>query len=209
MVWFQVHEKMDVTPNMTLTLVVTTSINNHSVSRIIIDDGSSCDLMYLRVLMRLGLRMNNFKSCESRNLLAFNDSLTHPCGTIDLTTSSREGKNKRIVKLSFLIIPCESVYNEILERWFMAELYAVASIDHLKMKYHNRSGKDVITVDDLCGDHVIHGMVFKKPRSTAINLRGGKRMFVKQLPCSTLTCEKTISLRMIKVVHQQESRLRP
>lgn len=86
--------------------------------------------------MKLGLCVKDLKPCEGGNLLAFIDSSTHPCGTIDISILSGEGKNKRIMKVCFLIIPCESISNEIIGRLFLVIKDAVTSTTHLKMKYN-------------------------------------------------------------------------
>lgn len=50
---FRDHEKVDGVPNAKLPLVITATIMNHSVSGILIDDGSSSDIMYLGIFRRL------------------------------------------------------------------------------------------------------------------------------------------------------------
>lgn len=94
--WFQGH-KVNIIPNVALPPVVTTTItiNNHSVWRILIDDKNSCDLMYLRVFTRLGLRMKCLKAREGGNLQAFNDSSTRLCLSINLPVSFCKDKNKK------------------------------------------------------------------------------------------------------------------
>lgn len=54
LVEFQGHYKVNGFPNVTLPLVVTATIENHDVSRILVDGGSSCDVMYLKIFMTLG-----------------------------------------------------------------------------------------------------------------------------------------------------------
>lgn len=59
---FQDHKKVDGTPNAALPLVVTTTITNHPVSGITIDDGNSFNFMYLKIFMNFGLRKQNLRS---------------------------------------------------------------------------------------------------------------------------------------------------
>lgn len=81
---------MDVTPNATLPLVVTTTIMNHSISRILIDDMSLSDLMCIIIFLRLRLHGKYLKLYEVESLLVFNDSLTISCGTTELLVSFEE-----------------------------------------------------------------------------------------------------------------------
>lgn len=70
--------------------------------------------------------------------------------------SFEEGKNKITMKVFFLIIPCESIYNDILGRSFLESLDEVASTVLLKMKYHNSLGELVVIAVDLHGARFIH-----------------------------------------------------
>lgn len=134
---------MDETPKATLSLVVTTTMVNHSVLGILIDDRSSCNLMYLKIFKELMLHLQDLKPYEGRSLLAFNNFSTQPCGEMNLSISFGEGKNMRNVNVFFLVLPCESVYNDILRRWFVLTLDIIASTVHLK-KYHNDFGKPAL-----------------------------------------------------------------
>lgn len=70
-------------------------------------------------------------SYKGRSLQAFNDSMTHPCGTKELSISIGEGRHKRMLKVFFLVVPGESTYNCILGRIFLTRLDKIASIVHL------------------------------------------------------------------------------
>lgn len=48
-----------------------------------------------------------------------------------------EGRKKKMMKVCFLAVPCENVYNCILGRHFLATLDVIAYTVHLKMKYPN------------------------------------------------------------------------
>lgn len=118
--------------------------------------------------MRLILHVKELKPCEGGTLLAFNDSSTRPCGTIDLPVSFGEGKNKRILKVCFLVIPYKNIYNGLLGRSFLAALNEVASMVHLKMEYHNSLGELVVIATNLRGAHLIHETMLKNPIMSAI-----------------------------------------
>lgn len=131
--------------------------------------------MYLRVFMRLILHVKDLKPCEGGTLLAFNDSSTRPCGTIDLPVSFGEGKNKRILKVCFLVIPYKNIYNGLLGRSFLAALNKVASMVHLKMEYHNSSYELVVIATNLRGAHLIQETVLKNPIMSAITFEREKK----------------------------------
>lgn len=124
---FQGTEKVDGTPNLKFLVVVIVTLTNHLVLGILIDDESCCDVIYIRICMKIGLRDRNLTLYEGLDLLALNDSFTLPCGIIGLLISFKEKKDERIINMHFLVIPCKIVCNNILERSFFMVLYAVAS----------------------------------------------------------------------------------
>lgn len=152
-----------------LPLIVNSVLDNHPVLGILIDDRSPYNLIiYLRIFKRLGMRKKNLKSCEGRNLLEVNNSSTYRCGTRDLLVSFGEGKNKRSVKVYFLIIPFENIYNDIQGRSFLAVLDAVASTVHLKMIYHNSLGDSIVIVAGLHGYLLIEETILKNPLANVV-----------------------------------------
>lgn len=68
------------------------------------------------------------------------------------------------------MIPRGSIYNNILERSFIETIYVMASLVHLKMKYHNYSNKKVVIKVDLHGARRIHEAPLKNPLSTHVIL---------------------------------------
>ena len=66
--------------NPTLPLIITATIVNHYVKGILVDDRSSCNLIYFKILTELGLRKQELRLCYAQILLAFNDSSTLMCG---------------------------------------------------------------------------------------------------------------------------------
>lgn len=78
--------------------------------------------------------------CCGRDLLTFNDSITHSYIMINLTLALGEEVRERNVTLSFLVILCRRAFKGILER-SLEKLDAVAPLVHLKITYHDMEGK--------------------------------------------------------------------
>lgn len=97
MLGFQDHGKMDETSNVTLPLIGTDIITNHSMEGILVDDGSSCKLVYLIIFRKLELHIQDLKPCEGRGLIEYNESLTQLCRTVDLPVSFGILKDKRFL----------------------------------------------------------------------------------------------------------------
>lgn len=101
------HEKVDRIPNATSSLVITATIANHDVLGFLICERNACNLMYLEIFKRLGLRMKDLKPCEERRLMEFNDSTTQSTRGIDIIVLLREGEDERRACVHFLIVPYE------------------------------------------------------------------------------------------------------
>ncbi|MCI19167.1 hypothetical protein A2U01_0040322, partial [Trifolium medium] len=126
------------TPNEIFSLIVIATMAHHDVSRILRDQGSSCDVMYQELFEKHGLKREDLSSYEGTDLQGFNGSTIRPCGLINLpvTFEIKESKHShKTIEMQFLVILCESPYNCILGRPTLATLGAVPSTVHLKMKY--------------------------------------------------------------------------
>lgn len=159
-----------------LPLVVNATITNHSILGILINDGSSHDLVYLAILMKLGLYGRDSKSRGGIILLIFNDYLTRPCKVVYLLVSFGEGKNMRTVNMHFLIVPSDSIYNNILWRSFLETLRDVASTYHMEMKYHNDSDKPIFVITDLYETLILHETLLENPLATFVVYEKRKRI---------------------------------
>ncbi|MCI28255.1 hypothetical protein A2U01_0049455, partial [Trifolium medium] len=103
---------------------------HQDVSRILIDQRSSCNVMYRELFQKLGLRRKCICPYKGTDLHGFNGSTIHPWGLINLpvTFENKEIRNsKKTVEVQFLVVPCDSVYNCILGRLTLAALGAVPS----------------------------------------------------------------------------------
>lgn len=71
---------MDGISNFALPLVITAIIANGFVSGVQMDEGSSCNLFYLKKNnSKLGFRGQELKPHKDQNLFAFNISSKSPC----------------------------------------------------------------------------------------------------------------------------------
>lgn len=86
-----------------------------------------------------------------------------------------EMKDERIVKVNFLVITFESIYNTILGRSFLAILDIVAFPVYLKMKYHNNADKPIVISVDLHGVCLILEALIKNPLSSTITSKRRKK----------------------------------
>lgn len=162
---------MDGTLNGTHSMIIT----NHFILRILVDEGSAFNMIYFRIFSELGLRKQDLRLCEGHRLLAFNDSFTHSCGHVYLPVSLGEGNNKRMANICFFVIPWESVYHSIFGRPFLATIDTMACHIHLKINYHDDSGKPILVKANLLGAHKIQEVELKNPLLVIVITEGRSR----------------------------------
>lgn len=114
-------------------LVITTSIADYTVNKILVDNGSSLDILYHHALNRVNLQGIHMEPCKEALLYKFGNKPVNIAGTI--TLSVVVGLD---VKLYVVKVP--SAYNMIFGRTTLTALKAVTSIPYLKMKFPTENG---------------------------------------------------------------------
>lgn len=75
-----------------------------------------------------------------------------------------------MMKVRFLVVPCESVYSSILGRYSFSKLDKIVSKFHLKMKYHHFFNELLIIPGDLNEALIIHETTSQDPHSAILAL---------------------------------------
>ncbi|GAU40689.1 hypothetical protein TSUD_88350 [Trifolium subterraneum] len=138
---FNREEVPEGSPNFQIPLLVRAKMANFDVRRILVDQGSSCDIMYSGLFKVLQLTEENLVPYVGSDLQGFNGSTTKPWGYVDLIVTFGENKAMKSVKVKFLVVDCPSLYNCITGRPTLAKLFAVSSTIHLKLKYYTKDGQ--------------------------------------------------------------------
>ncbi|KAG7567252.1 Ribonuclease H-like superfamily [Arabidopsis thaliana x Arabidopsis arenosa] len=133
-------------------LVITLDIAHCEVSRVLIDTGSSVDLIFLDTLTRMGISKQSIKGPPSP-LVSFTSETSMSVGTIVLPVSA-EG----IVKMvEFTVFDRPAAYNVILGTPWLYEMKAVPSTYHQCLKFPTMSGvKQILGSHDLVEAMVIN-----------------------------------------------------
>ncbi|GAU39181.1 hypothetical protein TSUD_372810 [Trifolium subterraneum] len=129
-----------------IPLIVRAKMDNFDVRKILVDQGSSCDIMYSGLFKVLQLTEENLVPYIGSDLQGFNGSTTKPWGYVDLIVTFGENKAMKSIKVKFLVVDCSSLYNCIIGRPTLAELFAMSSTIHLKMKYYTKD-EQVATIN--------------------------------------------------------------
>ncbi|MCI10186.1 hypothetical protein A2U01_0031278, partial [Trifolium medium] len=102
---------------------------------------NSVDIMYARTFETIQLTKRNLTPYVGSDLQGFNGTTTKPWGYVDLIITVGANETAKSVKVQFLVVNCPSLYQCILGRTAIADLLAVPSTAHLKIKYYTNKGQ--------------------------------------------------------------------
>ncbi|GAU43460.1 hypothetical protein TSUD_140980 [Trifolium subterraneum] len=112
-------------PNFQIPLLVRAKMANFDIRRILVDQGSSCDIMYSGLFKVLQLTEEILVPYVGSDLRGFHGSTTKPWGYVDLIVTFGENKAMKSVKVKFLVVDCPSLYSCIIGRPTLAELRTI------------------------------------------------------------------------------------
>jgi hypothetical protein len=120
-------------------LVVTMVIGNHRIHRVLVDNGSSADILYKSAFDLMKISRDKLSAFRFP-LVGFAGEQVMPLGSIELQVPVGSSPTQKTIPVRFLIVDQPSAYNAIFGRTAQAELKAVTSIPHLKMKFPTDEG---------------------------------------------------------------------
>jgi len=120
-------------------LVVTLTIANYQTRRILIDTGSSADILFKSAFDHMGVPSEKLVpvSCQ---LQGFAGEKVLPLGSIDLPVTAGAYPRQKVIMVKFLIVDKVSAYNAIIGRTALNDFRAVTSTPHLSMKFPTEEG---------------------------------------------------------------------
>ena len=114
-------------------LVVTLRIGGYDVKRVMIDQGSAVEIIYLDLYKGLGLKPENLTAYSSP-LVSFEGKMVVPKGQIRLPVQI----GIYVVEVDFIVVDIFSPYTAIMGKPWLHTLGAVSSTLHQKVKYLSR-----------------------------------------------------------------------
>jgi len=130
-------------------LVIIFMIEGFNTIRILMDNGSSADIIYLSAFQQLKLDLGRLRPFESP-FISFNGDRVYPKGIVMLTVTMGSYLRQLTRQLDFLIVDCLSLYNVIIERPTLNRWKAAMSTYCPKVKFPTENG-----VGEVKGDQVL------------------------------------------------------
>ena len=120
-------------------LVITVMMANNNVHRILVDNGSSIDILYYQTFQKMGLKVNDLKPSPNPIYGFIGDSVT-PMGVISLPMTVGDYLRQSYVMADFLVINQPSAFNAVLGRPSLKALKAITNIYHMLTKFSTPNG---------------------------------------------------------------------
>ena len=115
-------------------LVITIMMASNKVHKILVDNGSSVDILYYQAFQKMDLKVSDLKLSPNPVYGFTGDSVT-PMGVISLPMTVGDYPTQSCVMANFLVIDQPSAFNVVLGRPSLKALKAITSIYHLLMKF--------------------------------------------------------------------------
>ncbi|XP_077249071.1 uncharacterized protein LOC143888492 [Tasmannia lanceolata] len=123
-------------------------IANFETPRILVDNGSSADILYYHAFKQLGIKDDLLKPSTTK-LYGFAREVVRVVGSIELHVLMGNAPPQATAMVDFLVVNTPSVYNAILGRPGQNLLKAIPSAYHQKMKFITPRGLGKVKGDQI------------------------------------------------------------
>ncbi|XP_075663083.1 uncharacterized protein LOC142632593 [Castanea sativa] len=130
-------------------LVITLTIEGFNTKKILVDNGSSTNIMYLLAFQQLKLDPGRLRPFDSP-LVSFNEDRVYPKGIVTLEVTIGTYPKQLTRQLDFRVVDCPLSYNVIIRRPTLNRWKAATSTYSLKVKFPTKDG-----VSEVKGDQVL------------------------------------------------------
>ena len=111
-------------------IVITLLIVDYTTRRVLVDNGSSADILYYPAFQQMGLGRDQLRPVCSP-LIGFGRMKVQPVGTITLPVVVGSYPQQITREVNFLMVDCSSSYNAIIGRPTLNSWKAITSTYHL------------------------------------------------------------------------------
>ena len=127
-------------------LVVRAVVANKTVHRVLVDNGSSTDIIFASASDKMGIGREKLEPVNT-HMRGFSGEKVLPLGSIQLVLTLGEPPCQATTTVRFLIIDAPSSYNILLGRPSLNAIKAIPSAYHMMIKFPTESGVGMVRVD--------------------------------------------------------------
>lgn len=121
-------------------MVITAMITRYKVGKVLINQGSSANILYLKTLQQMNVSEDAIMPFHEQ-IVGFEGEKVDTKGYVDLRVSLGMEKNAKELKVRFLLVEVDTSYNVLLGRPCLNIFGAIVSTRHLTLKYPTDDGR--------------------------------------------------------------------
>ena len=137
----------DVVPHDNDPVVISVVTAGRKVHRVLVNQGSSADVMFWSTFNKLQLSPDLLKP-YTRCLYGFAGDQVEVRGYLELKTTFTDGTTSRTENIRYLVVNANLAYNILLGRPALNRLRGVSSTRHMKLKLPDLSGRVIVIKSD-------------------------------------------------------------
>ena len=145
--------------------MINLQIGGYDVKRVMVDQGSTVEIMYPNLYKGLSLRSEDLTPYSSP-LVSFEGKVIIPKGQIRLSVQA----SSETVEVDFIMVDAYSPYKEIVARPCLHTLGAVSSTLHQKIKYPSEGQIEEILGDQDMARQCMVAAIRHKPKAEPVTL---------------------------------------
>ncbi|XP_008795595.2 uncharacterized protein LOC103711289 [Phoenix dactylifera] len=149
-------------------VVISVIVNKFDVKRILVDNGSSANILYYHVYQKMGLTENQLRRMNAP-LVGFTGDSVPVEGEVSFLVTAGLAPRESTVRTDFLVVRLPSAYNAILGRPGLNALRAVVSTYHLLVRFSTNYGIGEARGDQMVAKRCYMATYKAKPPAEASN----------------------------------------
>ena len=120
-------------------LVISIRVGDYNVHRMLVDNGSSTDILYYPAFQQMGINKARLTPTNAP-LVGFGGTRVLPLGAITFSVTVGDYSQQIIQDVTFLVVDCSSAYNGIIGRPTLNSWKAATSTYYLMIKFPTEYG---------------------------------------------------------------------